>query len=79
MEARIRCVSPHDAAQIHSTVISFEHAEPSVEEMRRRITEVSTGYPWFVCCLPNPASVALHENMGFRKSGVFERASSGRR
>jgi len=146
MEARIRCVSPHDAAQIHSiycpyvtsTSISFELDEPSVEEVRRRITDISAKYPWFVCCLPegiagyayatrhreraayqwdvevsvyvrtehhhrglgsrlynvvfevlktlgyynayagislpNPASVAFHEKMGFRKIGVFEGA-----
>jgi L-amino acid N-acyltransferase YncA len=146
MEARIRCVTPDDAAQIHSiyrpyvtsTSISFELNEPSVDEVRRRIADISTRYPWFVCCLPegiagyayatrhreraayqwdvevsayvrtdhhhrgigsglysvlfkvlkglgyynafagislpNAASVAFHEKMGFQKIGVFKDA-----
>lgn len=60
MEARIRCASPRGAAQIHSvyrpyvtsTSISFALNEPSVEEVRRRMTDISERYPLFVYCLP---------------------------
>ncbi len=143
MSARIRLAREADADPIRSiyapvvahTVISFEVDPPTTEEMRRRMAEVLTGFPWIVCengghvlgyayatghraraayrwsvdtsvyvdgpargmgvgralyrsllnllvlqgfcnayagiTLPNPASVGLHEAMGYRAVGVY--------
>jgi L-amino acid N-acyltransferase YncA len=125
------------APMVNETAISFETEPPSVEEFRRRISEVLQGFPWLVCrsggdvlgyayahafreraayswsvetsiyvhaaarrlgvasrlygallpslaeqgferafagiTLPNPASVALHESVGFSSCGVYRR------
>jgi phosphinothricin acetyltransferase len=142
---RIRLATPDDASAIagiyrpivERTSISFEAVAPTDGEMRQRVTETLTLYPWLVLedatdvlayaygsrhrpraayqwsvetsvyvderhrrrglggrlyttllelltaqgfanayagiALPNPASVALHERMGFRGIGVFPR------
>jgi L-amino acid N-acyltransferase YncA len=144
MKTSIRLALPGDAERIQAiyaqyvqaSVVSFEVMEPSVEEMARRIHNITQQYPWLVCSisgeivgyayaskhreraayqwsvevsvyvdsrfqrhgiasmlynllfkilidqnyynayagitLPNPASVALHEKMGFNKIGVFK-------
>ena len=144
MTDSIRLAAPADAAAIaniyrpivESTTISFETEAPDEAEVRRRIAETLTAYPWLVCqregqiagyayatkhrvrsayrwsvdtsvyvhpdfqrrgigqglyrslfailtaqgffnayagiALPNPASVALHERVGFRPIGVFK-------
>jgi phosphinothricin acetyltransferase len=63
------------------TPVSFELAPPSVEEVRDRLAKVLCQYPWLLCegyvnayagvTLPNPASVGLHEAMGFQPVGVY--------
>lgn len=53
---RIRIARPDDAAAVHAiyapvveqTAISFELDVPSVDEMRRRITDTLATYPWLV-------------------------------
>ncbi len=142
----IRIATPDDAAQIRdiyapfcgNSPVSFELEPPSVDEMRRRIVEILSRFPWLVCerdgvilgyvyarsfrdrpayqwstevtayirdgqrrsglgralytsllallklqgyamvyagiTLPNPASVGLHEAIGFRPAGVFTAA-----
>jgi phosphinothricin acetyltransferase len=55
--ALIRLASERDAAQIQAiyspivsqTVTSFEMEPPTVEEMRRRITDTLAHFPWLVC------------------------------
>jgi phosphinothricin acetyltransferase len=141
----IRLATPDDAPAIagiyrpivEGTTISFEAIAPTEAEMRQRVTETLTVYPWLVLedaggvlayaygcrhraraayqwsvetsvyvderhrgrglgrrlyatllellaaqgfanayagiALPNPASVALHERIGFRRIGVFPR------
>jgi phosphinothricin acetyltransferase len=141
----IRLATPDDAPAIagiyrpivEDTTISFEAIAPTDAEMRHRVTETLTVYPWLVLedaggvlayaygsrhraraayrwsvetsvyvderhrgrglgrrlyttllellaaqgfanayagiALPNPASVALHERIGFRRIGVFPR------
>ena len=73
------------APNVTDTIISFELKPPSVDEMRRRIEVTLERYPWLVCerqgrvlgyayagaTLPNPASVGLHEAVGFRPVGVY--------
>jgi phosphinothricin acetyltransferase len=143
MTTSIRVATEADAAAIaaiyrpivESTVISFEVEPPDEREMRRRIDETTSVYPWLVCemaggvagyayatkhnvraayqwsvntsvyvhagfrrsgvghglylslfailaaqgyfnayagiTLPNPASVGLHERMGFEPVGVY--------
>lgn len=143
---QIRLAVPGDAEGVRaiyapcvrSSAITFETAEPTVEEMARRIRGISSTHPWLVCeishaiagyayasrhreraayqwsvevsvyvhgahrgrgigsalydalfriligqgfhsayagiTLPNPASVALHEKMGFERIGVFKDA-----
>lgn len=142
---RIRLATPDDASAIagiyrpivERTTISFEAVAPTHGEMRQRVIETLTLYPWLVLedaaeilayaygsrhrpraayqwsvetsvyvderhrgrglgrrlyttlfelltaqgfanayagiALPNPASVTLHERMGFRRIGVFPR------
>ena len=56
MKGIIRPVNPADADSIASiyapyvenTVISFEYAPPTIEEMRGRITQISAKYPYLV-------------------------------
>jgi phosphinothricin acetyltransferase len=53
----IRMATPDDAAAIagiyrpivESTAISFEIVAPDVDEMRRRIQEITASQPWLVC------------------------------
>jgi phosphinothricin acetyltransferase len=143
MGSRIRLAADSDAAAlsdlyrpiVESTFISFETEPPDTEEMRRRIADTLSSYPWLVydvngtvagyayaarhrtraayqwsvdtsvcvhpdfqrsgvgrglylslfgilaeqgyftanagIALPNPASVALHEAMGFQPIGVY--------
>jgi L-amino acid N-acyltransferase YncA len=57
MTAIIRFADLQDSAAIQaiyapycqSTVISFEAAAPTVEEMAQRIAKISDQYPWLVC------------------------------
>ena len=65
---------------VEHTAISFETIAPDRHEISRRLSETMTEYPWLVCdffnafagiALPNPASVGLHEAMGFQKLGVY--------
>ena len=52
----IRSVEPGDASAIcsiynyyiHETTVTFEEAPVSINEMERRIREISAAYPWFV-------------------------------
>ncbi len=57
MNTRIRLASPADAGgvraiyapYVRSSAITFETAEPSVEEIAQRIGSISARYPWLVC------------------------------
>jgi L-amino acid N-acyltransferase YncA len=57
MSARIRFAEASDAAAIaaiyapnvEATANSFELVLPSVEEMARRLAQISSQYPWLVC------------------------------
>jgi L-amino acid N-acyltransferase YncA len=57
MSLKIRFVEPDDAADIvavygpycDGTVISFETAAPTVEQMRERIERIMKQFPWLVC------------------------------
>jgi L-amino acid N-acyltransferase YncA len=143
VNAHLRACTPADAAQICSiynhyvvnTVVTFEEVPVQVQEMARRIVDITSRFPWFVCerddlvcgyayaapwkersayqyavestvyltpqamgqgigtllystlldalrkttvhcvvggiSLPNAASVALHEKLGFSKIGHF--------
>lgn len=143
MPATIRLATEHDAAAVKEiyeplvtdSAISFETEPPTEDEMRRRITDTVSEFPWLVCetdegilgyayagehrsraayrwsvdvsvyvrenhrrsgigrglyeslfavltlqglynayagiALPNPASVGLHESMGFEPIGVY--------
>jgi len=145
MAAHIRLATAADAAAVAdiyrpsvvSTAISFEVDPPDAREMRRRIEETLTAYPWLVCehrdrvigyayasrhrvragyrwsidvsvyvhadfrgrgvakalyvslfeiavaqgyvnayagiALPNPASVGVHESVGFEPLGIYRR------
>ena len=73
------------ASNVTDTIVSFELEPPSADEMRRRVEVTLERYPWLVCerqgrvlgyayagaTLPNPASVGLHDAMGFRPVGVY--------
>ena len=73
------------APNVTDTIISFEVEPPTTDEMRRRIEVTLERYPWLICerqgrvlgyayagaTLPNPASVGLHESVGFRAVGVY--------
>ncbi|MBP5275478.1 MAG: N-acetyltransferase [Lachnospiraceae bacterium] len=58
-EAVIRNASPEDAerlVEIYSyyvtdTAVSFEYEVPTVEEFRKRITKISSKYPYLVCVM----------------------------
>jgi L-amino acid N-acyltransferase YncA len=57
MAANIRLAQPADSAGIlaiyapycESPCVSFEVVAPSIDEMRERIAQITTGYPWLVC------------------------------
>ena len=57
MSIEIRFAEPDDAAGIvavygpycDGTVISFETAAPTIEQMRERIERITKQYPWLVC------------------------------
>jgi L-amino acid N-acyltransferase YncA len=57
MSIEIRFAEPDDAAGMvavygpycDDTVISFETASPTIEQMRYRIERVTSQYPWLVC------------------------------
>jgi phosphinothricin acetyltransferase len=57
MSIKIRFARPEDAAEIvavygpycDGSVISFELAAPTVEQMRERIDRISQQFPWLVC------------------------------
>jgi L-amino acid N-acyltransferase YncA len=56
MPPLIRLATPHDADQIHAiyapivrdTPISFEWEPPTTDEMRRRVVQTLTYFPWLV-------------------------------
>jgi phosphinothricin acetyltransferase len=57
MAPSLRLATEHDAEQIQAiyapvvrdTIISFEVEPPSVGQMRQRVLETLTQYPWLVC------------------------------
>lgn len=57
MNANLRKCTSADAGQICAiynhyvlkTVVTFEEAPVQVEEMARRIADITSRYPWFVC------------------------------
>ena len=65
---------------VRETVVTFEEEPVSALEMARRTREVGFALPWLVweeagrlrgIALPNDASVALHERLGFTKVAHF--------
>jgi L-amino acid N-acyltransferase YncA len=57
VNAHLRACTPADAAQICSiynhyvmnTVVTFEEVPVQAEEMARRILDITSRFPWFVC------------------------------
>lgn len=57
VNTHLRACTPADAAQICSiynhyilkTVVTFEEVPVQVEEMARRIVDITSRFPWFVC------------------------------